>query len=227
MTAVKVSGPRFARLRDVCRDNSGVSAMEFGLVLPLLIFLGLGGLEVANMAIAHSRINQIAISLADNASRMKQRVIGANPQFREYDADQALTAAEKQGGDLKLEANGRIILSSLQLNADNGQWIAWQRCKGQATGYASAYGIEGKGATGTAFKGIGPGSDENKLKAGDKAAIMVAEVVYEYKPLIVDTIFDKMTIRKYAAVYVRDDRDLTQIYPTAGITAGTCVVPPA
>jgi hypothetical protein len=213
------------RLRTLRSDSSGVTAVEFALVLPLLVFMALGGLEIANMAVVHMRINQIAVSLADNASRMKQSSTNGSPHFREVDANEALKAAEEQGDDLKLLQNGRVILSSLEMNASGGQWIHWQRCSGQKTAYASAYGTQGTGITGTAFAGMGPTG--NKVTAESGAAIMVAEVVYVYKPLVIDKIFDTLTIRKYSAMYVRDDRDLTGtptgIYnPSPTATASTC-----
>ena len=213
------------RLLTKCRrligNISGVTAVEFGLTLPLLIFVGLGGLEIANMAVTHMRINQIAISLADNASRMKQQTPGGAPHFREVDANEALKAAELQGADLHLLEHGRVILSSLETNSKDGQWIHWQRCAGAKTAYASAYGAEGTGAKGTSFPGMGPSG--KVLTAEPGSAIMVAEVVYEYQPLIVDTLFDTMTIRKYSAMYVRDDRDLSGgVYPSPPATASTC-----
>lgn len=211
---------RLADLWAARHDRRGMSAVEFALALPLLMFMGLGGLEVANMALANSRVNQIAIALADNASRMKQQTIGSAPHFRESDAVEALLAAERQGGDLQLMQNGRAILSSLQVNPDGGQWIKWQRCRGTKTTYASNWGAEGTGATGTAFAGIG--SATKTIAAEPQSAIMVAEVVYEYRPLIVDSIFDTMTIRKYAAMYVRDERDLSQIYASPPTVASTC-----
>ncbi|MFD2782281.1 hypothetical protein ACFS32_15655 [Novosphingobium pokkalii] len=49
------------------------------------------------------------------------------------------------------------------------------------------------------------------------------EVAYQYKPIFFGTLFKPMLIRKDAAMYVRDDRDLTQIYnPAPTVTAATC-----
>lgn len=207
--------------RSFLRDASGVTAVEFALTLPLLMLMGLGGLEIANLALTHMRINQIAVSLADNASRMKQQTVSGAPQFREFDANEALKAAELQGADLDLLQHGRIILSSLEVNDDGGQWIHWQRCAGARTAYASAYGGQGTGKTGTAFTGMGPTG--NQVTAEPDSAIMVAEVVYDYQPLIVDKLFDTMTIRKYSAMYVRDDRDLTRIYnPSPAAPVASC-----
>lgn len=44
------------------------------------------------------------------------------------------------------------------------------------------------------------------------SAIMFAEVVYQYDPVFFGGVVEAQQIRKFAAMYVRDDRDLTQIY---------------
>lgn len=196
--------------------------VEFALVLPVLMFLIFGGVEVAHMAITHMRVNQIAISLADNASRMKQESVSGAPKIREYDVNQAFTAAIHQGGGLDVQKNARLILSSLETNATGGQWIHWQRCSGAKTQYASSYGTQGTGATGNAFEGMGPAG--NKVTAEPDSAVMVAEVAYEYQPLI-RLYYGTFTMRKYAAMYVRDDRDLTGTgisNPAPAVTPSTC-----
>jgi len=207
MARVILPRPRGFWLRRLLRDTRAAYMVEFAGALPILLFLIFGGLEVANMAITHMRVNQIAISLADNASRLKQESVSGAPRIREYDVNQAFTAAVQQGSDLHLKENGRMILSSLETNATGGQWIHWQRCSGAKTQYASSWGAQGTGATGNAFQGMGP--TDNKVTAEPDSAVMVAEVVYEYQPLFKTAFFGTFTMRKYAAMYVRDDRDLS------------------
>lgn len=193
-------------LRKLIRAREGVALIEFAYSLPIMVTLGFGGMELVNYTTAHLRVNQIAISLADNASRAKQEVEGSNPRFRELDANESILAAQLQGGTLDLAKNGRVILSSLEVNPDGGQWIHWQRCGGAAT-HNSRYGPEGTGATGTAFAGMGEG--KRRVQAEPQFAIMYAEVFYDYSPLIFGWMIPKQTIYKTAAMYVRDDRDLS------------------
>ena len=108
---------RLTRLR---ADRSGVAAVEFALALPLLLALGLGGIELANFAIANLRVNQIAIAVADNASRAKLTSASGAPQFREYDIGETFHAAELAYPAMQVFGNGRIVLSSLETNASNG-----------------------------------------------------------------------------------------------------------
>ena len=206
-----------AQVRD---DKSAVSAVELGLALPLLLSLALTGAEVVSLAITHVKLNQLVITVADNASRAKQTQVNGAPQFREYDANQVFRGAALQAEELDMPNRGRIILSSLQVNGSGGQWIAWQRCWGKNT-WASRYGTQGTGSSGTAFKGMGYTS--TKMTADTGTAIMFVEIAYDYKPFFLGSILSAKIIRKEAALYVRDDRDLTQIYnPSPASTVASC-----
>ena len=199
-------------LAQVRQDRSAVSAVELGLALPLLMSLALTGAEVVSLAITHVKLNQLVITVADNASRAKQTQVNGAPQFREYDVNQVFRGAALQAEELDMPNRGRIVLSSLQVNGSGGQWIAWQRCWGKNT-WASRYGTQGTGSSGTAFKGMGYTSP--KMTADTGTAIMFVEVAYDYKPFFLGSILSAKLIRKEAALYVRDDRDLTQIYNPA------------
>ncbi len=204
---IAVRARRFAAA--LARCTRGAIIIEFAMLIPLLALAGLGGIELANFAITNMRVNQIAVSLADNASRAKQATIGGAPRFREFDVNQVFTAAALQGEGLNIEERGRLILSSLQVNGAGGQWIQWQRCDGELD-VDSSYGVQGDGASGTGFVGMGPADD--LVIADEDAAIMFAEVVYEYRPVFFGGVVEAQQIHKFAAMYVRDDRDLTQIY---------------
>jgi Flp pilus assembly protein TadG len=207
-------------LRSLVRSSSGATIVEMAISLPLLMGLALGGIEIVNLAILELRLNQLAITVADNASRAKQTLVSSAPRFREYDANEVFAGAALQVKNLNFPTNGRVILSSLQMNSSGGQWIQWQRCWG-ATKYVSRYGVEGTGITGTAFAGMGPTG--KKMTADDvKTAIMFVEVNYRYTPLFFTGIVNAMDLHTEAALYVRDDRDLTRIYLSPPSVASTC-----
>lgn len=138
-------------IRRLRHDRSGLAMIEFAFTLPLLLAAGLYGAEIANLALVNMKISQIALNLADNASR-----VGVTPlsteQLREVDMNDVLQAARYQGKSLNLTTNGRIIVSSLEnvqqsYDATPVQRIHWQRCiglKGSATAdakYNSSYGV--------------------------------------------------------------------------------------
>jgi len=214
------TGTLRAFLGRLARDDSGVAFIEMAYAAPFLMLLGLGGIEIANYAILHMRVSQIAVSLADNASRAKQEVVSGVPRMREVDVNEAFTAALLQAGQLDMEANGRLILSSLEVNADGGQWIHWQRCFGDAP-YSSSYGEEGEGAVGTDLTGMGPAGRQVQAEPG--FAIMFAEVAYEYQPVILGDFIGDKKVSKVAAMFVRDNRDLSRLYnPAPGAAVNDC-----
>ncbi|WP_010163616.1 TadE/TadG family type IV pilus assembly protein [Sphingomonas sp. PAMC 26617] len=128
----------FARLRG---DTSGLALLEFALSMPIVLALGLYGVEISNLALTNLKLSQIALALADNASRVGVANNLSQQDLREYDVNDVLQAAKLQGTDLKLTANGRITLSSLE-ESNGVQRIHWQRCLGlkTGTGFDSTYG---------------------------------------------------------------------------------------
>jgi len=209
---VKSATMRFLRF---VRDIRATVLIEMAFCIPFLILVGFGGLEMANLTLTNSRISQIALSAADNASRI---AVGSNlslPRVREVDINEVFTGVEEQARGLHFKANGRIILSSLERNKDGGQWIHWQRCYG-ALAKSSTYGVEGTGATGKSFAGMGPAGREVTAVAG--TAVMFVEVYYTYQPLAYGNLIGPRTIHTTAAYNIREARDLTQVYnpaPTA------------
>ena len=219
------SRPLFAKLRALRRDNRGLAMIETAFTMPTLIFAGLAGLEVANLMITHTRVSGIALSVADNASRIASGSNLALPQVREVDVNDVFTGAQLQGGNINIQANGRIVLTSLETNASGGQWIHWQRCFG-AKNWGSNYGIEGTGASGTAFPGMGPAGREVKASLGNP--VMFVEVFYEYQPFMFDSWIGSKRIDYEAAFTVRDPRDTSNIFnpAPAAVVRGCGGAPP-
>lgn len=201
-------------------DTRGTIIVELGYTLPFMLLLGFGGMEIANLTLANTRISQITLSAADNAARIASGNNLSVPQIREGDINDVFVGAHLQSGDLDFQAHGRMILSSLETNADGGQFIRWQRCFGNRPSSPSSYGVAGDGATGTAFPGMGPTGREVKASAG--SAVMFVEVYYTYQPLLYGSWLGPKTIRSTAAFTVRESRDLSQVYPTPGVAPRTC-----
>jgi hypothetical protein len=201
----------------LARATRAAALIEMALTLPLLLLIGLGGLEVANLTLTNTRISQIGLNAADNAARIAAGSNLAQPQIREVDINDVFLGAERQAGHLDLEGRGRLILSSLERNPEGGQWIHWQRCYGNGS-VASSFGPEGTGATGTDFPGMGPAGREVTAAAG--TAVMFVEIVYEYRPLVYGAWLGPRTIRSTAAFNIREARDLSGV--KAPGTPATC-----
>jgi hypothetical protein len=192
-------------LRLLRRNTSGLAVLEFALSMPIFTGLGAYGLEVANTALIRMRVSQVALGVADNASRAGERSTLAVKTIDEADVKEVFLGAKHQAGNIDVLAKGRIVLSSLERNASGGHWIHWQRCKGLKN-YPSQYGNEGTGATGTAFPGMGPAT--NRIQAPAGGAVMYVEVAYEFEPMISDYFVARHVIRYAASYLVRERRDL-------------------
>jgi hypothetical protein len=213
-----------AALTRLRRDTRGLAMIETAFTMPVLIFASLAGLEVANLMITHTRVSSVALSVADNASRIASGSNLALPQVREVDVNDAFAGAQLQGGNLDVKTNGRVILSSLETNASGGQWIHWQRCFGDKN-YGSSYGTAGTGATGTGFPGMGPTGKEVRASVG--APVMFVEVYYDYQPFLYDSWIGDQHINYTAAFTVRDARDTTNIFnPSPAATVNSCAAAP-
>jgi hypothetical protein len=207
-------------LLQLARDRRGLAMMEFALCLPILLLLCTLGIEYVNYIVTKKRISEIAAQIADNASRMGDATILNNKPVSEAEINDLFVGATLQAGDhLALQSRSRIILSSLERNGSGGQWIHWQRCFG-AKSYSSSYGVQGDGATGTSFAGMGPAG--SRITASVGTAVMFVEVAHSYKPVIALLPLSMGDIVEIATFNVRDTRDLSQVYPSTGVTTSTC-----
>lgn len=193
------SSPAFVRLRGLPRSDSGLALTEFALSLPILLVLLLGGLETANFALTHLRVNQIAMTVADNAGRVRTGI-------DESHIYEVFAGADLAGQSIDFAKNGRITLSSLQPNGKTdgnaGQMINWQRCHGELD-VDPAYGAEGLGRNDNALAdGMGPAG--NKIASAPGTAVMFVEVTYQYRPLFWTAGMASQRIRYESAFNVRE-----------------------
>lgn len=195
-------------LRALLADSRAVAVTEFALALPVLLTLGLLGLDTANYVITHMRISQVALHVADNASRVGELNVLVARTVHEGDINDVMIGAAHYAGGLDLAGHGRIILSSLERNAQGGQWIHWQRCFG-AKVHPSSFGVAGDGATGTALAGMGVPGDLITASSGD--AVMFVEVAYDYQSISPFSVLDGREIVYTGSYVVRDPRDLTGV----------------
>lgn len=201
--------PAATNNRKLARDCSGVALTEFALIAPIFLTLGLAGADTVNYVVVNMRVSQVALQIADNASRVGEQDVLVDRRIFESDVNDLLTGADRLADGLDLFDNGRVIISSLEVNAEDGQWIHWQRCEGDKV-HDSQYGDEGDGETGTSFPGMGPAGAEIKATPGN--AVMFVEVSYNYQPITPISALEGKEINYTASFNVRDVRDLTKIY---------------
>ncbi|MXO85623.1 pilus assembly protein [Altererythrobacter aurantiacus] len=206
----------FRPFADLQRDERGVAITEFSLALPALLILILGGLEVSNLALTHLRVSQIAMTVADNAGRVRSTI-------DEADVYEVFAGADLMGRKLDFAERGRVVLSSVEDNgrsgANRGQYIRWQRCFG-AKEVDPAYGVEGDGRD-DASLADGLGRPEKRIAASRDTAVMFVEASYTYEPLLIPDGFGSSTVRYETAFNVRE-RDNFAITNTQALTENAC-----
>lgn len=201
-------------------ERRGAVIIEMAFAIPFLVLVGFAGMEIANLTLTNTRISQIGLSAADNASRIAFGSALSQPQIRERDINDVFAGVEEQARGLGFKANGRIILSSLEQNTGGGQWIHWQRCYGNLK-VQSSYGKEDDGALGKPTI-AGMGTPGQEVTAATGTAVMFVEIVYEYQPLLYGKWLGKRQVRTKAAFNIREGRDLTTVYNLENATVSTC-----
>lgn len=160
------------------RDRSGVSAIEFALVLPILALLGAGTIEFGRLILLTQKLQNGSFILADLTARDK-------------------TLSEEQLGNIFLALNnliqpfeftdsGTAVVTSVGAAADDAPVVNWQRSGAGELAATSQLGAPGEAAN-------LPGA--LSIAAGE--TIIVAEVFYDYRPLFGLTA-EPRTLRKVA-----------------------------
>ena len=184
--------------------------LEFALALPVVLPIGLYGIELANYSMVQLKLSQTAMALADNASRVGVDTGLATQQIREVDVNDILQGARLQSGGIDLTTNGRVILSSLETTGTiPRQYLHWQRCVGLKSGstFDSSYGEEGDGANWwDFFQGMGESGEPVTAPVG--SAVMFVEINYQYQPLISKYFLGEPHLHVVSSFIVRDNRDL-------------------
>ena len=201
---------RLAKLRlqarRLRRDASGVAMLEFAFAAPIFFALVMGGLEVANLALTHMRVSNIAMTVADNAGRKTSGIDEANVY-------EVFAGADVIGDSIGFHDNGRLVLSSIEHNGRNGgragQTVVWQRCWGDLE-FDPMYAEQGDGDNDSSLAD-GVGADGHKIMALPGTAVMFVEATYDYQPLVGSGWFKSPRIRYESAFNVRGriNNDLT------------------
>ena len=205
-----------------CNDRSGLATIEMAFSLPLILNL---------------RVSQVALNLADNASRVGLMDSLSIVQLRESDLNDILEATQLQGDSVDLTTYGRIIISSLEnvqqtFDVAPVQRIHWQRCLGlkSGAGYDSSYGTTSitdgitavLSAAGTTMA-AGMGDTGYKVNAPAGSGLIFVEINYDYQPLFGSMFMSSRKIHHVASLIVRDKRDFAQLYnPSPAATRMTC-----
>lgn len=150
-----------------CR--AGNVAVEFGLVVPVLMLMMLAGVELARFAILHQKMDRVASTVSDLVSRAET--------IKESELDDIFMAVAEVASPFDIEDLGVVIVSSITNLDGNGPIIAWQR--------------SGAGSYSATSKLGGEGDDANlpadfEVRKGETA--IIAEVYFNFAPFLSELI---------------------------------------
>lgn len=175
---------RLGRLaRRVAAEQGGASALEFAMILPVLIGLYLGAVEVNNALTIYRRAMQVATTAADLTAQVKSVT-----KSDIADIQAASTSILTPYSTAPL----RIVLSSVVADDNNVGKVEWSCANtGAARGVGTSYQVP----TGL--------TDPN-------SSVIVAEVTYAFKPLVgLSTFFSPGSFDMKRTFYARPRRSLT------------------
>lgn len=103
----------------VKRAQRAVAAIEMAMMMPMLVTLLLGGVDVSRYIILHQKTERIAYSIAD--------IVAQSQSVSKHDLDDVLAAAAAIMEPFPFTAYGRVIISSVYRAADGStQKTVWR-----------------------------------------------------------------------------------------------------
>lgn len=150
---------RAAALSGLVRQESGLAAVEFALILPILVMLWIGGVEVTQALSVDRRLNNLASAIGDLVARSKIVTWG--------DVDSIFQIAP--GAMYPFSVTGlQMRVTAVNIDASKNAKVAWSRAKGTTT-YPDNQ----------AMNSVVPA-----LLRVENTQVIVAEVFHTYKPTV-------------------------------------------
>lgn len=172
------------------RDAHGIAITEFALVLPVLMTLFYGTIEITRYILIAQKVEKLSHTVAD--------VTGQANKVTITQIEQMMAATGDIMNPYGMGPNGRVLISSIYRRpGDANASIVWQYPRANSTdtgggslSAASAIGV--KGQTPTLPAGFSVDEREN---------VIAAEIYYRFSPLISNRFFGTTTI--YRATFYK------------------------
>lgn len=164
--------------RPFLRDQRGSVMVEAAVAMPVLVFVLLGGVEVARFALLQQKLSRTAAATADLISQMEELTVN--------DLDDLYNAAQFVIRPFNLN-DGVVIVTSISKDGGNPATIDWQCFGAGSLAATSDLGTPGNDATlPTGFS----------MDSGE--SVIFAEVVYDFTPVLFPDVVDTQQIRHRA-----------------------------
>ena len=155
MTISRLSAALCTRLRRLAKDEDGVSAIEFAVLLPLMITLYLGGVEVSQAVAADRKTTLVAHTVAD--------LVAQESGVTNADMSNVLNASAAVASPYAV-SNLAVTVSSIVIDNSGKATVAWSdTLNGQARSVGSVITL-------------------SSALAVANTSLILGEVTYSFKP---------------------------------------------
>lgn len=152
------------RLLAALRDRRGAVAVEFAMMMPVLIAMLLAIVEIGRYAILYQKIDRVASTMGD--------LVAQAQTISTTDINNLMVAVPNIMTPFALDTNGKVIVSSVGIVSGTAK-VNWQRSGGGTYAGTSKIGTQGNAAT------LPVGLT---VVAGE--SVIIAEVYYNFTPFI-------------------------------------------
>lgn len=165
---------RFHRLVRYLRDCDGTAMVETALILPMLMVLTVGSIEVGNHLVGVYKLQKTAATIADVASRTPQMTVA---EYRDL-----MRAPDLMMHPYPFMARGSVIMTSVSADG-RGRWTTnWQCREGSLS----------------ASSGVGSSAIPGNLEPRDGLTIIVVETVWRAEAMTMPQNIGDRVVRRHA-----------------------------
>jgi len=112
--------PLWRPFRRIAKDARGVSAVEFALILPVMLTIYLGGNELSHALTIARKVTHVTSSLGDLVTQAKW--LSASDVDKIFDAAKAIMTPYATTADLF-----KVKISGVRIDASGKAWVDWSR----------------------------------------------------------------------------------------------------
>jgi Flp pilus assembly protein TadG len=167
------------RLRRFVGGEEGVTAIEFALVLPVVLLILLGCFEVPRYVLIVQKIARTSSGVADLTAQ-------ADEPLTKNQMDDIFKAGKVMMQPYDVVANGKIYVTSVNNPNGTGVALTWQR---------------NNGGTGPASRITTPTDIPAAIRPGSNEEVLASEVFFTYQPIFSTLIYSGSTL--YRVSYTR------------------------
>lgn len=155
--------------RRLGRDEAGLAAVEFALILPLLILFSLVMIETSRFLLLNLKLSHVATSMADLATRERDLSVGT--------LDSLFASVQHLIQPFPFASMGVVIVSGVTENQAHAMTVSWQRRGAGSLTPTSEVGTAGGAAT-----------LPDTIDVGADQTMVVSEAFYQYQPWLLGVI---------------------------------------